>query len=238
MTASRRGLPPLSRVRWNKTYRLIPSRYPPIDLFERIADPADWEVIAEIESLTNDRLRDEVGDISAVPVTERVVGPGASPIMAAFTHIGFASRFTDGRFGVYYASNRFEGALREVLHHRALFLGRTAEPKTHFDLRTYVGRIDAELRDIRGGWAPAHDPSSYAHSQALANQVRKSGGNGIVFDSVRHPAAANIAVFRPSLLAAKAGKPHVIQASHIRVEWNGVRMSRYIVIGEASWTAL
>lgn len=230
--------PPIRSVRWDKTYRLIPSRYPPIDLFERVADPADWELIALIEGLTNDRLRDEIGDISIVPISERLAGPGASAIMAAFTHIGFASRFTDGSFGVYYASKSFAGALSEVLHHRGKFLMRTAEPKTQFDLRTYVGRLAAELHDIRGGWPLAHDPDSYVHSQALAMKLRGSGANGIVFDSVRHTAAENIAVFRPSILAAAPGKAHVTQGLHIRVEWDGARMSRYIVMGDARWKPL
>jgi RES domain len=230
--------PPITTVRWDKTYRLIPSRYPPIDLFETIADPADWELLAHIEGLTNDRLRDDIGDISIVPIAERLVGRGASPIMAAFMHIGFASRFTDGSFGVYYASNSFDGALSEVLHHKTKFLVRTREPKTQFDLRTYVGRLAAVLHDIRGGWPLVHDTDSYVHSQALAKKLRGVGSNGIASDSVRCASAENVAVFRPSILAAAPGKPHLMQSSHIRVEWDGSRMSRYIVMGDADWTAL
>jgi hypothetical protein len=209
-----------------------------VDLFERIADPADWELIAHIEGLTNDRLRNATGDISAVPVSERVCGQGASPIMAAFTHIGFPSRFTDGSFGVYYASNGFAGALREVLYHRTEFLRRTAESKTQFDLRVYIGHLDSKLHDIRGGWPLAHDPNSYVHAQALANRLRSDGSNGIAYDNVRLAPAKNIAVFRPSILAAAHGHPHVIQGPHVRVEWDGVEMSRYIVMGDAVWTAL
>ncbi|HTV17865.1 MAG TPA: RES family NAD+ phosphorylase [Polyangiaceae bacterium] len=230
--------PPVVSLRWDKTYRLIPSRYPPIDLFERVADPADWELIAQLESLTNDRLRDEIGDIAILPVGERLAGPGASPIMAAFTHVGFASRFTDGSYGVYYASNSFVGALAEVLHHRATFLKRTAEPKTQFELRSYVGRLRAHVHDIRDGFPLEHDPDSYAHSQALAKKLRGAGSNGIVFNSVRCAAAGNVGIFRPSILAAASGKPHVTQAAHLRVEWDGSRMTRYIVMGDADWTAL
>lgn len=230
--------PPLRRVRWAKTFRLIPSRYPAVDLFERVADPADWETIAHLEGLTNDRLRHELGDISVVPPAERLTGPGASPIMAAFTHIGFASRFSDGSFGVYYASNGFDGALAEVLYHRARFLQRTAEPRTQFDLRTYVGRVDARLHDVRGGFPLVHDPDSYVHSQSLAKKLRGAGGNGIVFDSARRRTAQNIAIFRPSVLAGAPGKPHVTQGAHVRVEWDGAKMSRYIVMGDASWSAL
>jgi hypothetical protein len=239
VTAADEPLPPIAAIRWDKTFRLIPSRYPPIDQFERIADPEDWEVLAHIEGLTNDRLREEIGDIAVVPLGERITGPGASPIMAAFTHLGYGSRFTDGSFGVYYASDCFDGALAEVLHHRSLFLLRTAEPKTHFDLRTYIGHIDGKLHDIRGGWPEAHDPDTYVKSQSLGKRLLSVAGSyGIVYDSVRRSGAANIAVFRPKVLTAKRGKPHVIQGSHLRVEWDGVSMSRYIVIGEPSWRAL
>lgn len=237
-TSSTASLPPLSRVRWPKTYRLVASSYPPIDLFERIADPEDWEILSHLEGLTNDRLRDEIGDIAMVPVEERVVGQGPTPIMAAFTHRGFPSRFTDGSYGVYYASNRFEAALREVLYHRERFLRRTAELRTRFDLRTYVGSIDADLSDVCGGWPAIHDVSSYGASQALGRRIRCDEGNGVVYDSVRSPGDQNIAVFRPSILAAKAGGPHVRQGAHVRVEWDGSRMTRYIVIGDAAWRSL
>ncbi len=232
-------LPPRRLVRWEKTFRMLPSRYPPIDLFERVADPADWELLAHLEGLTNDRLRDEIGDIAIVPLSERVAGPGASPIMAAFTHIGHPSGFTDGSYGAYYASDRFEGALSEVLYHRGEFLRRTREAKTQVDVRTYIGRIGAELHDIRGGWPRAHDPVSYVYSQALGRRVHDAGGNGVVFDSVRLAGAENIGVFRPSLLAAsEPGKAHVLQGPHVRIEWDGTRMSRYILIGDPDWIAL
>ena len=47
-------IPRLSRVRWRQTFRLIRSIYPPIDLFEDIADPADWHLIADAEAKTKE----------------------------------------------------------------------------------------------------------------------------------------------------------------------------------------
>ena len=76
-----------AQVRWQPCYRIVASRFPPISLFEDVADPADLEAVYAIEAMTNDRLRQEVGDISLVPVEDRVVGPGSTPIMAAFTHL-------------------------------------------------------------------------------------------------------------------------------------------------------
>ena len=88
---------PLVPLRWAPTYRLVPSRFPPIDLFERVAAPEDLEVVFAVESLTNPRLRQEAGEIALVPRDERVSGPGTSPIMAAFTHLNpYVSRFSAG----------------------------------------------------------------------------------------------------------------------------------------------
>ena len=231
-------LPTTTLVHWPETYRLIPSRYPPVDLFERVAAPADWEMVAAIEGLTNDRLRDEIGEIALVPVEQRVSGPGASPIMAAFTHVGGPTRFSDGTYGVYYASDRLEAAIREVAHHHARFLKRTSEASTQVQMRTYVGSIRCELYDVRGKRPKVHDPDSHAEAQRLGEGVRTAGGSGLVFDCVRMRGAANVAVFRPNVLASRSGKPHVVQGPHVVMDHDGTRMTRCIIVGQPTWRAL
>lgn len=121
---------PVSRVVWQPSYRLIPSRFLPRGLFDRVASPADLDDVLAVESLTNDRLRDQLGDIQLVPHGERLAGPGTTPIMAAFTHPNpNGSRFSDGTFGVYYAGASLQTAVRETVHHRE-FLGRQ-RPAAH-----------------------------------------------------------------------------------------------------------
>ncbi|HXZ02623.1 MAG TPA: hypothetical protein VEI03_21705 [Stellaceae bacterium] len=78
--------PPVTDVSWQKSHRLIRSIYPPVDLFEDIAPPRDWELTASAEAKTNPRLRDEIGDLTLVPAERRVSGPSASWAMAPFTH--------------------------------------------------------------------------------------------------------------------------------------------------------
>ena len=51
-------IPDTARVRWPRTFRLVRSIYPPIDLFEDIADPADWELIAAAEAKSDPRVRE------------------------------------------------------------------------------------------------------------------------------------------------------------------------------------
>jgi hypothetical protein len=110
---------PTCHVEWPLAWRIVASRYPPIHLFERLTpDPAVWDALIALEQLTNPRVRDEVGDITLVPPDERVSGPGASYVMAPFTHINpTGSRFSDGSFGVYYAASALETAIAETIHH-------------------------------------------------------------------------------------------------------------------------
>ncbi len=143
--------PPVHRVRWAQSYRLVNARFPPVHVFERVADPSDWDALLELEMLTNPRVRDEVGDIALVPTEQRVSGPGASWVMAAFTHIGWPSRFSDGSWGVYYAARQLLTAVHEKAHHVARFYAATNEPLgTSMELRSLVAKIDARFHDVRG----------------------------------------------------------------------------------------
>src|SRR4029450_10364419 len=78
---------PVRRVFWRNAVRIIPSQFPPVDLFERVASAEDIDAVPPIEAAFNPRLRDAAGDLSLVPKSERVVGPGAGYIMGAFTHV-------------------------------------------------------------------------------------------------------------------------------------------------------
>ena len=102
-----------ARVDWPGAVRIIRSLHPPIDLFEDIADPADWPLLIAAEQKTNPRLAATIGRLDLVPAARRVSGPGASYLMAPLTHAtpDRPSRFSDGSFGVLYAGNRFEVAL-------------------------------------------------------------------------------------------------------------------------------
>lgn len=54
-------------MEWDAAYRRVPSRFPPRGLFDRVSHPEDLEATLAVESLTNDRLRDEVGAIVPKP---------------------------------------------------------------------------------------------------------------------------------------------------------------------------
>ena len=121
---------PVAEVSWRDAVRIIRSIHPPIDLFEDIADPADWPLLISAEQKTNPRLMESIGDLDLVPAGRRAAGPGAEHLMAPFTHVSAdrPSRFSAGAFGVLYAGNSFEVALFETVHHHTKFMARTNEP--------------------------------------------------------------------------------------------------------------
>ena len=65
------------KTRWAKAVRIIRSIFPPIHLFEDIADPADWPAIMAAEQKTNPRLAERLGEVERVPPGRRVGGAGA-----------------------------------------------------------------------------------------------------------------------------------------------------------------
>jgi hypothetical protein len=215
--------PPLAEITWRPSWRIIPSRFPPIQLFERVTDPGDLEAIFIVESLTNPRLRDEVGDIRLVPAEDRVSGPGASVIMAAFTHLNpEGSRFTDGTYGVFYAADVLDTAIAETTYHRERFMRATAEGRMELDMRVYLVDLAAALHDLRGRTAEyplVYHDASYAAGQHLAATLRKGGSNGIAYDSVRRPGGECVAVFRPRLLS------NCRQERHLCYVWDGRRVT-------------
>ena len=214
-------IPPLGQIVWKSCWRLVSSRFPPQGLFDRVANADDLEIVFAIEGLTNDRLREEVGELSLVPDKDRISGPGTTPIMAAFTHLNpRGSRFTDGSYGVYYAASNINTAIAETRFHRARFLAATNEPPIEIDMRSYASNVDAELHDIRGQQdilLEIYDsnPDHYSSAQKLAKRLRDKGSNGIVYSSVRDQDGECIAVFRPPILEP------VVQSAHYCYVWNG-----------------
>jgi len=211
--------PPLSDVHWESSWRLVPSRFPPVGLFDRVTSADDFEAVVAIESITNDRLRDEVGELRLVPENERQYGQGTTPIMASFTHLNpDGSRFSDGNYGIYYAASDVETALAETRYHRERFLQRTQEPPIDIDMRSYASEINSELHDIRDmqkDLPEIYDEYSYGASQKLARDLRNDGSNGIVYDSVRWADGECVGIFK-----ANIPQP-VVQGSHYCFQWDG-----------------
>ncbi|MBV8578069.1 MAG: RES family NAD+ phosphorylase [Acetobacteraceae bacterium] len=217
---------PEARIEWPGAVRIIRSSFPPIDLFEDIADPADWPLIISAEQKTNPRLMESIGNLDLIPPLRRVAGPGASYLMAPFTHISTdrPSRFSDGSFGVLYVAHEFETALFETMYHHARFMANTSQdPGWTSQFRELVMDVTAALYDCRDRPAsdPVLSPVHYEAGQSLGSRLRASGSDGVIYPSVRKPGGHCVGLFYPDL----ASLP--IQGRHLDYHWNGSRVDFY-----------
>jgi hypothetical protein len=196
------------------SYRLIPSQFPPIGLFETVTRVADLEAVMELVGWTNDRL---VADrIQRLPEDQWVYGvANASIVMAAFLHVAPGGmRFNGPDLGAWYAADDLRTAAAEVGHHlrrEALARGVATMARTY---RSYSANLIGDYLDIRGEERlrpHVYDGTSYAASQVLGEEVRSSGGAGILYDSVRLKGGAAIVAHRPRNIQG------VVQADHFEI---------------------
>jgi hypothetical protein len=168
-----------------------------------------------------------IGNLDLVPEQRRVAGPGASYLMAPFTHVSTdrPSRFSDGAFGVLYAGNAFEVALFETIYHHGKFMARTDEPAGWTSqFREILLDINAQLHDLRSSTADQSGLlrlNNYEASQALGSQLRAADFNGVVYPSVRYPGGECVGAFYPDCAA------NPIQGRHLDYHWNGTTVDLY-----------
>lgn len=218
---------PISQVVWSSAIRIIRSTFPPIDLFEDIADPADWPLIISAEQKTNPRLMETIGNLSLVPEARRVGGPGASYLMAPFTHVSTdrPSRFSTGTFGVLYAGSSFQVALFETIHHHGRFMASTNEsPGWTSQFRELMLDVNAPLHDLRGNdpaYSDALNPDDYSAGQTLGAQLRAAGADGVVYPCVRYQGGQCVGLLYPDCAA------NPVQGRHLDYHWDGTRVDLY-----------
>lgn len=221
------SLDTLSKINFSRQrcYRLIPSKFPPVHLFEDVADEQEFATLYEIQALTNPRIQDEIGKLSLVPEGERLfAAPGSGYIMAAFTHINpNGSRFSNGDYGIFYASESLDTAIAETVFHRERFLRYTQEPPQELDMRTLVAEFSANLHsllDLNKSEHLIYSSTNYTTSQALGAELKQRGDEGLVYHSVRAGNnERNFALFKPKTIH------QCQQGAHYSYVWTGEMIS-------------
>ncbi|MRU16529.1 RES domain-containing protein [Roseovarius sp. A21] len=196
-----------------RTHRLIPSRFPPIDAFETVTSAGDLEPVLELEGWTNDRL--VAPRLKRLPKSEWVYGrANASVVMAAFLHgAPQGTRFAGPDLGAWYASSALETSVLEVVSGIRREIALSALEQKTEELREYTARLEGSFVDIRGTRPDLHDPdpANYPASQVFSRSVRTGPHDGITYDSVRHSGGVNWVSYRPSRVQ------DVLKARHFRV---------------------
>lgn len=203
---------------------MIASAYPHVDLYADLGvPPEDWDILHEIEGLTNARLRDARDEMQRVPPPDRAHGPGASFIMAPFAR-PYRSRFSDGSYGVYYCAACEETAIREVAYHSARFMTETRRPP-----QTLVSRAIAATMEGRGynlfhlKWKWLRD-DDYSRCQQFGRRAREQV-DLLRYESVRDRDHAAYAVFKPRRI--RNARP----MRFIEMYWDGNTITHWSEVG-------
>ncbi|MBK1967812.1 MULTISPECIES: RES family NAD+ phosphorylase [Brevundimonas] len=195
-------------------HRLVPSRFPPIGLFDTVATAADAAAVMELAGWTNDRLVAE--RIDRLPRDQWVYGrANASIVMASFLHVAPGGmRFSGPDLGAWYAAASIITAAAEVGHHlRREAVARSVKGMRR-TYRNYTSVLIGDYRDIRGRQhvlPDAYASNRYEAAQAFGEGVRTSGASGLVYDSLRHRGGCNIVAYRPVAVT------EVVQAEHFEI---------------------
>lgn len=214
------------RVAWTPSHRIIASEYAGENLFDRLTSATAYDrlrdeitALREIADLTSPHAQHEAGRIELVRPEDRLFGPGAGLVMASFAYPARASRFSDGSAGTYYAARALETSVAETRYHEEITLRGSGPCVTE---KTVIhAELDADLLDIRAGHPcppGVYDPDEYGAGQAFGAMVRRLGGYGVVYDSVRHAGGECAAIFRPPALSgARAVRT-------MQYYWDGTRV--------------
>ena len=203
-----------------QAYRLINSKFPPIALFDDVADAEEFEALYQIQALTNPRLQNEVGRLELIPRTEIPFGiPGCSYATAPFTHVNpEGSRFSDGSFGVLYLAATMEAALAEVHHHQDKYWSKIYG--LNYERFVFRGLscsfFDGTMKDATSISMSdsIYAPDDYTHSHSLGKAVKNAGCTGLRYNSVRLQGSYCWALMTPKPISS------IIQSAHYEMIWN------------------
>ncbi|KJH81947.1 RES family NAD+ phosphorylase [Pseudomonas sp. KSR10] len=204
-----------------QAYRLVNSKFPPIALFDDVADAAEFDTLYQLQALTNPRLHNETGRLELIPRTEIPFGiPGCSYATSPFTHVNPAgSRFSDGTFGVLYLASTMDTALAEVRYHQDQYWSKVHG--LNYDRFVFrglscrfneAGMLDATSVPMTD---PIYDPDDYAQGRRLGRSVKASGKPGLRYRSVRKEDQECWALMTPKPVLS------IVQTAHYEMIWNG-----------------
>ncbi len=203
--------------------------YPPIEIFDEVADAEDLNALLALRARTDPLLGDGLERALAIPPKDRAYGPGAGYIMAPFAHPSPEGTrfgppaFAEPSFGVYYAARDEATSIAEVRHHRAVFLAATKAVAQDLDFEVISAPIKGsrfhDLRDRKGEFGEIYSRTDYSSSQRFAVKVHGENVDGIAYDSVRREGGECVAVFRPRCV----GPAKVVK--NLIFRWDGEEIS-------------
>ena len=219
-------LPAKRKPRWKHQYRIIPTQVPLIDLFER-TDLTEHQKRAlwALQARVNPRILQQTGQLHWVRADDMLHGQHASIVMGAFTHTRNPTRFSDGKFGIYYAAQKRDTAIYETVYHKELYAQERGVRAQGFHMRVWIGEVLKSCYEVRAStYNDLHDPNDYSKSQAFTRWLLGADPDayGIVYRSVRHNGGSCLAALRPVTVSRPT------QGAHLVYQWDGQRITHVV----------
>lgn len=198
-------------------FRLIPSRFPPVDIYQRIAANDRWPEIAKVEDLTNPRLQAR----TRITGTSEA-GDTPSPQLQNWNHAPFTYPNPEGTH--YFCntvlclelSDSLQTALAASVRRREAFLSQTGESAIGLDMRVLKVPVTGRFVDLR------QEPLDLSRKDRwlLGDALVEAGVDGAIFMSPDRPTTTCLGVLTNKVLG------HSIQTKHYRFVWDGARISK------------
>jgi hypothetical protein len=197
-------------------HRLIPSRFPPVPLYERLGSPEIQAAAAAFEAMTNPRLR----------ALDRLAPEGAATAqatgaqnwnMAPFEYPNpEGTTFLSPAFKVLDLVQGLMPALLVAVQRREDFLGGSREAAIDVEMRALVHPVKGRFADLTG--VPYE--GDQAKRWKLGAELYDSEVQGIVFHRPDLPGVRAVTVFDQKALG------RAVQSDHFRFVWNGEGIQR------------
>ena len=148
----------------------------------------------DLDNATNERLRGESGLLPGIGMDELVFGvPNFRIINAAYTYARpEGSRFNDGDRGAWYCAFELETALAEISFHKAVEYQEIGRFDDSVSYQALLADFSAPLPRPARQRAPGATASTPAATSPRRNwpaELLDAGSMGIIYPSVRRPAA-------------------------------------------------
>jgi hypothetical protein len=204
-------------------YRLIPSRFPPISIYERVIANDRINDLVDVENLTNPRVRALAMRTSGL----QSVDPSSPTLqnwnLAPFTYPNpEGSHFFRDGYSVLELTDCLQGALATSVRLRETFLRRTREAPIALEMRVLKTPVSGEFLDLRA----LGNVHSKEDRWGIGDQVIGAGLDGVLFESPDRPSSTRIAVLKES----KLGRSD--QTKHFKFFWNGERITSVVAFGD------
>jgi hypothetical protein len=193
-------------------YQLIPSRFPPVDVYERLESPELRAAALELEQRTNPRL-------AAMKHVQAPAKPGdkGSNQFQNWNHAPFVYKNPEGThflgptYGVAEMATDLTTALLFALRRREEFFSRTNEEAMGQDMRVLCRRVTGTFADLS-----ALDPAQpQAERWKIGQKLCDDGATGIIYRRPGYGEARFLSVFDGRVLG------RALQGDHYRFVWDG-----------------